>query len=92
VPSSLLAYAAALAWSRHDRHPWHAVAERGLAPVATGLILSSSFTVLRAASSTWIIWGLALVALGAFLARPKMNPLIVLFGAGLLNVAAGRIL
>jgi len=33
---------------------------------------------------------LALVALGAFLARPKMNPLIVLFGAGLVNVAAGR--
>ncbi|GAB2900268.1 chromate transporter [Paraburkholderia jirisanensis] len=91
VPSSLLAYVAALAWSRHDRHPWHAIAEHGLAPIATGLILASSFSVLRAASSTWIIWGLALVALAVFMARPKVNPLIVLFGAGLVNVAIGRI-
>jgi chromate transporter len=92
VPSSLLAYAAVLAWRRHNRHPWHAIAERGLAPVATGLILSSSLTVLRAASATWVIWGLALIALGAFLTRPKMNPLIVLFCAGLVNALAGRIL
>jgi chromate transporter len=89
VPSSVLAFVATLLWRRHDRHPWHRIAERGLAPVATGLILSSSYAVLGAASSTWIIWALALGSLAVFMAKPKMNPLTVLFLAGLLNVVAG---
>ncbi|MFT4064065.1 chromate transporter [Paraburkholderia sp.] len=91
VPSSLLAYGATIAWSRHHRHPWHRTAERGLAPVATGLILASAFSVLRASSSTWMIWGLATVALIIFLARPRLNPLFVLFAAGLLNAAPSLI-
>jgi chromate transporter len=91
VPSSLLAYGATLAWTRHHQHPWHRTAERGLAPVATGLILASAFSVMRASSSTWMIWGLAAVALVIFLARPKLNPLAVLFAVGLVNVALGPI-
>jgi chromate transporter len=47
--------------------------------------------VLRASSSTWTIWALAAVALTLFLLRPKMNPLIVLFGAGFVNVLIGHI-
>jgi chromate transporter len=57
--------------------------------VATGLILASAFSVLRSSSSTWMIWGLAAIALVIFLVRPKLNPLIVLFAAGLLNAAMG---
>ncbi len=87
VPSSLLAYAATLAWSRHKQHPWHRTAERGLAPVATGLILASAFAVMHSSSGTVALWCIAIVALAIFLARPKMNPLIVLFGAGLVHVA-----
>jgi chromate transporter len=89
VPSSVLAYGATIGWTRHNQHPWHRTAERGLAPVATGLILASAFSVLRSSSSTWMIWGLAAIALVIFLVRPKLNPLIVLFAAGLLNAAMG---
>jgi len=91
VPSSLLAFVATLLWRRHDRHPWHRRAQIGLAPVATGLILASSLTVLRAASSTWPVWVLALSALAVFVSRPKVSPLFVLFTAGLLNVLVGKI-
>ncbi|HEY4298873.1 MAG TPA: chromate transporter [Paraburkholderia sp.] len=91
VPSSLLAFGATLLWRRHDRHPWHRRAQTGLAPVATGLILASSLTVLRAASSTWPVWVLALAALAVFVSRLKVNPLFVLFTAGLLNVLLGKI-
>lgn len=90
LPSSLLAFAATLMWRRHERHPWHRRAQTGLAPVATGLILASSLTVLRAASSTWPVWVLALSALAVFVSRLKVNPLLVLFTAGLLNVLAGK--
>jgi chromate transporter len=91
VPSSLLAYGATLAWTRHHQHPWHGTAERGLAPVAAGLILAGAFSVMRASSSTWMVWGLAAAALAAFLTRPKLNPLVVLFAAGLVNAMAGSI-
>jgi chromate transporter len=89
VPSSILAYGATLAWTRHNQHPWHRTAERGLAPVATGLILASAFSVLRSSSSTWMAWGLAVIALVVFVARPKMNPLFVLFAAGLVHATIG---
>jgi chromate transporter len=92
VPSSVLAYGATLAWTRHKQHPWHRTAEQGLAPIATGLILAGAFSVLRASSSTWTIWALAAIALSLFLSRPKMNPLIVLFAAGLVNVIIGHVL
>lgn len=91
LPSSLLAFAAMLVWRRHERHPWHQRVRTGLAPVATGLILASSLTVLRAASSTWPIWVLALAALAVFMSRPKVNPLLVLFAAGMLNVLLGSV-
>jgi chromate transporter len=91
VPSSVLALVATLVWRRHAHHPWRRVAERGLVPVATGLILSSSFVVLRAASSTGVIWGLAACSLAVFVLRPKLNPLAILFCAGMLNVLAGKL-
>ncbi|SAL27670.1 chromate transporter [Caballeronia sordidicola] len=91
MPSSLLAYGATLAWTRHHHHPWHRTAERGLAPVAVGLILASAVSVMRASSSTWMIWGLAAAALVIFLARPKLSPLVVLLAAGLVNAALGPI-
>jgi chromate transporter len=87
VPSSLLAYGATLAWSRQKRHPWHRTAERGLAPVATGLILASAFSVMRSSPGTLWLWMIATAALVIFLALPKLNPLVVLFGAGLAHMA-----
>jgi chromate transporter len=89
VPSSLLAYGATLAWTRHNQHRWHRMIERGLAPVATGLILASAFSVLRSSSSSWMLWGEAGIALVVFVARPKMNPLVVLFAAGLVQAVFG---
>lgn len=89
VPSSVLAYGATLAWTRHNQHPWHRTAERGLAPVATGLILASAFSVLRSSSATWMVWGLAAMALVVFVARPRMNPLVVLLAAGFVHAGLG---
>jgi chromate transporter len=89
VPSSLVAYGATLAWTRHSQHRWHGTAERGLAPVATGLILASAFSVLRSSSATWVVWSLAAIALMVFVARPRLNPLAVLFVAGLAHAGIG---
>src|SRR5215471_17859153 len=40
LPSSLLVYGAARLWGRWRGSVWHTAIERGLAPIAAGLILS----------------------------------------------------
>jgi chromate transporter len=87
LPSSLLAYAASRAWSRHDGSAWHGAIERGLAPIATGLILSGAFSVLRASSGSASVWIIAALAAAIFIALPKLSPLPVLLAAGIAQLA-----
>src|ERR1700756_3663240 len=47
LPSSLLVYAAARLWGRWRGSVWHSAVERGLAPIAAGLILAGGIAVLR---------------------------------------------
>src|SRR5882672_4730406 len=92
LPSSLIAYAASLAWSRHHDSAWHAAIERGLAPIATGLILSGAFTVLRSSSGSASVWIIAALATVIFSLLPRLNPLPVLLTAGLTQVAVRLLL
>jgi chromate transporter len=87
-PSSVLAYIATRAWHRHRDKPWYQIVQRALAPLATGLILSSAFTVLRAASGTLSLWVIAVASAVLFYRRPKLNPLPILLVAGIVQVAA----
>jgi len=87
LPASLLAYVAARAWNRHQGRVWHRAFERGLAPIATGLILASAFTVLRSSSGTISLWAIAGVSGAIFIFRPRLNPLLVLCAAGIAQAA-----
>jgi chromate transporter len=64
VPSSIIVYAASRWWHRRQGSAWREVLERGLAPVAVGLIFAGVYTVIRAAQLDWI----GLAALGVALA------------------------
>lgn len=79
LPSSLLVYGVARLWGRWRGSPWHGAIERGLAPIAAGLVLAGGLAVLQAAGSA-AVWGAAAVATGILLRWPRLNPLI-LFGA-----------
>lgn len=59
LPSSLLLYGLAHLWARYRGRPWQRAVERGLAPVAAGLILAASLTVLEAAQGGWRAWTVA---------------------------------
>ena len=89
LPSSLIAYAASRIWNRHRGRPWQSVLEQGLAPVATGLILSGAFAVLMSSSETVSIWLIVAACAGLFVLRPQLNPVPVLLAAGLAQVAVG---
>ena len=59
APSSFLVYWLARIWTRYRGARWQIAVERGLAPLAAGMILAASLTVLRAAQGGWIAWGVA---------------------------------
>ena len=77
VPSSLLLYGIARVWARYRGRPWQLAVERGLAPVAAGLILAASLTVLRATDGGWLAWVVALAST-LLLTTTKVSPFITL--------------
>jgi chromate transporter len=81
VPSSLLVYGAARLWGRWRGSVWHTAVERGLAPIAAGLILSGGIAVLRISPGGAAVWTAAVAATVLLLCWPRLHPL-VLFAAG----------
>ena len=77
VPSSLLLYLLARLWARYRGRPWQRAVERGLAPVAAGLILAGAITVLQAAQGGWRAWLVASLA-AAVLSTTRVSPFPVL--------------
>ena len=79
LPSSLVAFGVSKMWGRWRGSPWHGAIERGLAPIAAGLVLAGGLAVLQAAGGA-AVWAAAAVSTAILLARPQLNPLL-LFGA-----------
>jgi chromate transporter len=81
LPSSLLVYGAARLWGRWRGSVWHTAVERGLAPIATGLILSGGIAVLRVLPGGPAVWVAAIASTALLLCWSRLPPL-ALFAAG----------
>ena len=87
IPSSVLCYVLARVWNAHRGKTWHKALESGLAPVGTGLILAGAIAVLRltgASAASWVVAGAAAALLGFW---PRVHPLLLLAGGGILFAA-----
>ena len=71
-------------WGRWRGRPWHDAIERGLAPVAAGLLLSAGIAVLRASPGGWPIWAAAFAATALLLRWPKLPPTALIAAGGAL--------
>ncbi len=91
LPSSLLCYAVARVWSRHRGKPWHGAVERGLTPIAIGLILAGVLAIGRMAEGGIGSWAVALAATLWLLYRPKLSPLLLLAAGGLAGMLSGAV-
>jgi chromate transporter len=90
LPSSLVVYGVARLWGRWRGSLWHAAVERGLAPIAAGLILSGGIAVLRISPGGPVVWAAAILATVLLLRWPRLHPLILFaVGGGLFGLAAG---
>lgn len=92
LPAALLAFFATRLWHRHRGRAWHDTLGKGLAPVATGLILSSVFIILSSSSGGWTPWIIAVVAAGIFLRKPKLSPFPIFLAAGAIQVLVHQLL
>ena len=79
VPSSILVYGLARVWARHRGAPWQKAVEQGLAPIAAGLILAASLTLMRAATGGWLAVAVTLVAT-AIIVATEVSPLLLIGG------------
>src|SRR5438132_3979879 len=84
LPSSLLVYGAARLWGRWRGSIWHTAVERGLAPIAAGLILSGGIAVLRISPGGSAVWAAATVSTAVILCLPRLHPLVLFAAAGAL--------
>jgi chromate transporter len=83
LPSSLLVYGVSRLWGRWRGSLWHGAIERGLAPIAAGLVLAGGLAVLPAAGGA-AVWAAAAVATIVLLRWPRLNPLILFAASGVL--------
>jgi chromate transporter len=84
LPSSLLVYGAARLWGRWRGSVWHTAIERGLAPIAAGLILAGGIAVLRVSSGGPAVWVAAIASTALILRWPSLHPLALFAASGAL--------
>jgi chromate transporter len=91
LPSSLLVYGVARLWGRWRGSVWHTAVERGLAPVAAGLLLSGGIAVLRISPGGPAVWAAAIIATVMLLRWSRLHPLVLFAASGaLFGLAALR--
>src|SRR5215510_208739 len=86
VPSSIVMYAAVRWWHAQADSPWRAALQRGLAPVAMGLVFAGALSVLEAAQVSALQLVTTFVALG-FLLFTKVGPYRSMIVAALASIS-----
>lgn len=78
IPSSIVFVAVTSVWHRHSQSPWRKAVERGLAPIAVGLIFAGALTILQAIELSALGWSTTLIAAGV-LYFTRTNPYLMIF-------------
>src|SRR5262249_40591925 len=84
LPASLLTFAASRIWSRFSGSPWRESVQRGLAPVAIGLMGAGVVSIAEVATRTLPTIAIAAVVLTILLVH-KINPAWLILASGLLG-------
>ena len=84
LPGAALMYAATVAWERFRAAGWRHAVEQGLAPVSLGFLFAAGAIIVDAADHGWPAL-LVTAATIVILVFTKVNPLLVMAGAGLLG-------
>lgn len=87
LPSAILIYILATLWKRYEGTRLILAIEAGLIPIAAGMILSASATILQAAEGGWWAWAVALLSTAALL-WTRVSPFLLLGLGGVVFLVA----
>jgi chromate transporter len=82
LPDCLLTFFANRLWSRLSNSRWHAALQRGLAPIAIGLMLSGTFAIAKLSIVNAMALVIAVVTF-AVLSWRRINPLLLITAGGI---------
>ncbi|CAB3777433.1 chromate transporter [Paraburkholderia fynbosensis] len=87
IPSSTVFVTVTLFWHKSEGTRWRRAIERGLAPVAVGLIFAGAVAVMQSMHATALAWATTATAAGVIYFT-KLNPYILMSAVALVFVAA----
>ncbi|MGH8012294.1 MAG: chromate transporter [Candidatus Binataceae bacterium] len=90
LPDCILTFFANRLWQRFEGSPWRTAIQRGMAPVAIGLMLSGTWAIARLSVFNAVGAVIAAVTLGVLLWR-HVNPVLMISAGGLIYLIATRI-
>lgn len=88
LPAAALVWAVTRLWLRSGHARWHAALERGIAPVAVGLVAASGVIIATSVDHAAPQWALSAVA-AVVLSLTKVNPIYVVLGGGAVGLWIG---
>ena len=80
---SIVVYAAVRWWHKSKESPWRGILERGLSPIAVGLVFAGALAVLEAAHVAWYQVATTLIA-AALLIWTRVGPYSLMAAAAVL--------
>ena len=89
MPSFTLALMVSRVWERYRGRNWHTALQKGLTPIAGGLILAAILSVLQLTNSLVMVT-IAFASFACFLVRPKLSPMYMLAAGGLVAIAVNQ--
>jgi len=91
APTSVLMFAVAHTWTRYKGARWQLALERGLRPIAAGMILAAGWVLLRTLDGGWAAKVIALAST-ALLLNTRVNPLLLLLLGALILFGADSVI
>ena len=97
LPTALITFAVGRIWMRLEGWPWRDAIQRGLAPVAIGLVLAGSITMARAvltgtvaigALAAWSAVAIAGAVFAILLLATRINPALLVLAGALIGLFA----
>lgn len=88
IPSSLVVAGVGRFWIASGAARWHVALERGIAPIAIGLVASSGLIIARSVDTSVLGWVITAAA-AAVLGFTRTNPMLVVLGGGAVALGFG---
>ncbi len=82
LPDCMIAILANRLWRRFHGSPWQLSVQRGIAPIAIGLMISGTYAIARLSTTSPFTIGIALVVFGLLMWR-HMNAAVLVMVGGL---------